>query len=84
MTGNATQSGSGRFEGCRTNLEEGIMLKDRTAEALRNRATSLRIAALRAEDICVKERMCEHANDFERLVDMIKPVLSAEDKHAEQ
>ena len=60
------------------------MLKDRTAEALRNRAKSLRVAARRAEDTCVKERMHERADDFERLVDMIKPVLSPEDTHSAQ
>jgi hypothetical protein len=52
------------------------MLKDRTAEALLNQAETLRVAAAAAEDACVKERMCERAEDFERLVTMIKPVLS--------
>ena len=55
------------------------MLKDRTAEALRSRAKNLRTAASHAEDACVKERICERAEDIERLVDLITPVLSAED-----
>jgi len=56
------------------------MLKDRTAEALRNRAMSLRIAANRAEDACVQERMREKAAEFDRLVTVITPVLSPDDR----
>lgn len=54
------------------------MLKDRTAETLRKRAMSLRIAANRAEDCCVQERMREKAAEFDRLVTMITPVLASD------
>jgi hypothetical protein len=57
------------------------MLRDRTAEALRNRAMSLRIAASRAEDSCVQDRMREKAAEFDRLVAVIKPVLSPDEQH---
>ena len=58
------------------------MLRDRTAEALRNRAMSYRIAANRAEDLCVQERMREKAAEFDRLVTVIKPVLSPDEPRA--
>lgn len=55
------------------------MLKDRTAEALHGRAKTLREAAAEAEDTCVKERMLASAQEFERLVAVITPVLSADE-----
>ena len=58
------------------------MLKDRTAETLRNRAQSLRMAAARAEDSCVQDRMREKAAEFDRLVTVITPVLSSDELHA--
>lgn len=60
------------------------MLKDRTAEALRNRAMSLRIAANRAEDVCVQNQMREKAADFDRLVTVITPVLTPDETRAPQ
>jgi hypothetical protein len=56
------------------------MLRDRTAEALRHRAMSLRIAANRAEDTCVQEHMREKAAEFDRLVTVVTPVLSADEQ----
>ena len=56
------------------------MLKDRTVEVLRNRAQSLRIAALRAEDTCVQELMRARADEFERLVTLVTPVLSSDEQ----
>jgi len=58
------------------------MLRDRTADALRNRATSLRNAATRAEDMCVQERMHEKAAEFDQLATVITPVLSPDEKRA--
>jgi len=60
------------------------MLKDRTAEALRHRAKSLRLAATRAEDSCVQDRMREKAAEFDRLVTVITPVLTPDELHTPQ
>ena len=54
------------------------MLRDRTVDDLRGRASSLRDAALSAEDECVKLRQLQAAADFDRLVSEITPVLVAE------
>lgn len=54
------------------------MLKDRTAEELRDRAQELRIAAHAAEDNCVKLRLVARARDIERLIGLVTPVLSAD------
>ena len=54
------------------------MLKDQTAEDLRTRAETLRIAARQAEDTCVKIRLLAHARDFERLIGLVTPVLAAD------
>lgn len=58
------------------------MLRDRTADALRNRAANLRNAATLAEDMCVQERMHERAAEFDQLATVITPVLSPDEKHA--
>jgi hypothetical protein len=60
------------------------MLKDRTAETLRNRAKSLRLAAARAEDACVQGRIREKAAEFDQLATVIKPVLSSDELNAAQ
>ena len=58
------------------------MLKDRTTEALRGRIDQLRIAADRAEDSCVKLRLKARAEDFEKLITVVTPVLSADEPQA--
>ncbi len=58
------------------------MLKDQTAEALRSRADTLRVAAAEAEDTCVKVRLLANARDFERLISIVTPVLSASEVRA--
>ena len=55
----------------------GVMLKDQTAEDLRGKASTLRNAADEAEDTCVKLSLLADASDFERLITLVTPVLSA-------
>ena len=54
------------------------MLRDRTADHLRGKASNLREIAGAAEDECVRQAMLTNAADLDRLVDMITPVLTGE------
>lgn len=52
------------------------MLKDRTADHLRDKASSLRETAGTAEDECVRQALLTNAADLDRLIGMITPVLT--------
>jgi len=57
------------------------MLKDQTAEDLRGKASTLRTAADEAEDVCVKQHLLANARDFDRLITLVTPVLTAAETH---
>jgi hypothetical protein len=70
----------GRFGRCfiaSAQPKRGVMLKDQTAEDLWGKVSTLRSAADEAEDTCVKLRLLAHARDFERLITLVTPVLTA-------
>jgi hypothetical protein len=55
------------------------MLRDRTADQLRDKVSSLREAAGAAEDECVRQALLSNAADLDRLIRMITPVLAGDD-----
>jgi len=55
------------------------MLRDRTAEHLRGKASNLRESAGTVEDECVRRALLTNAADLDRLIDMITPVLTGDD-----